>query len=84
MADIETQHESNALQAAADQAGHNGTSEERWAFRHGWIAGREYERQQQAQAEAQRLVMRGMRLIGCPHTRSCTSVDECAARSRGQ
>lgn len=47
-----TQDETYAMQAAGEAAGHNGTSEERWAFRHGWEAGRAYERQQQEMTAA--------------------------------
>jgi hypothetical protein len=80
MPDI-TRSESYAMQDAAQAAGHNETSEERRAFRNGWLAGREYERSRQPQPNAQPLVAGGMRLLGCSHTASCRSVHECARRA---
>lgn len=80
MSNIETRSESYAMQDAAQAAGHNETSEERRAFRNGWLAGREYERSRQAQTHSEQPAPVGMRLLGCQHPTGCTSVNECANR----
>ena len=84
MPQIETQEESSAVQAAYDtwviEAGKSGRNTERDVWRAAWIAGRDWQRQQDAVAEADSLVRGGMRLLGCTHTVSCASADECGRR----
>lgn len=78
MADI-TQSESHALTDAYDGWARERAADgnhEVAAFWAGWRAGRLYERQQQSV-----VAPRGFRLIGCPHTTSCASADQCKEAS---
>ena len=48
-------------------------------FQAGWAAGRDWAREQQAREETSRGVT--LKLLGCPHTPGCLSVDQCGGRS---
>lgn len=52
MAEIETRDESQALQIASDALDRYLDSYDREVFRAGWLAGRDYERRRQADADA--------------------------------
>jgi hypothetical protein len=56
MSEIETREESNALQVASDALDRHLDSYDRELFRHGWLAGRDWARNQEmlAQIEEQR------------------------------
>jgi hypothetical protein len=71
-----------------DTRGGEFTPEIRSAIRKAWISGRDWarnqemvaqieENRQRAAAEGQAAVNAGLRLLGCPHTVSCTSVAQC-------
>lgn len=80
MADqIETREESNALQAASDAFDRYADSDDRSVFRAGWLAGREWARRQESEATRLMLAQQGARLLGCPHTVGCATVEQCAA-----